>query len=433
MPALAVASALLAACSGTEAAGSTSGGPAAGSTTASTAATTTAPTVSAEEQITPPATEPAPTVAEVELPLPAPDGDAFYAPPDPIPGTKPGDLIWARPIDSAPAGSRGWQVLYRSESLAGEAIGVSGVVFVPSAPLSSELPVLSWAHGTTGLGDSCAPSSEYAVGGSSEAMLAQTVTTLGWAFVATDYEGLGTPGVHPYLVGQSEGRGVLDIVRAAQQLQGASVATSSPVAIFGHSQGGHAALMAGELAASYAPELNVVGTVAGAPPGDIGLIESATAAAGDFLTGGFSLMIDAGYLAAYPDLPVEAVVAAAGRKALDAVGDTCTGEAFELAASVPGTQLDGTKNPDWADAYAANSPGHVAPSAPVLIIHGDADQVVPQVLSKLILDDYCALGATVERTVYPGADHLTVITLGLADVQLWIAQRLTGVPAGSSC
>src|SRR4029079_13844509 len=91
----------------------------------------------------------------------------------------------------------------------------------------------------------------------------------GWTFVATDYEGLGTPGVHPYLVGLSEARGVLDIVRSAQQLPTSGVSADSPVMIFGHSQGGGAALFAAEQAATWAPELHVVGTAAGAPAGDL--------------------------------------------------------------------------------------------------------------------------------------------------------------------
>lgn len=368
------------------------------------------------------------------VPLEAPDGDAFYLAPVPIPGDAPGDLIWVLPIDGPPAGTVGWRVLYRSESVSGEPIAVSGVVFAPAAPAGDDRPVLSWAHGTTGMADDCAPSLAYAAGEGFELILAQAVAALGYTFVATDYEGLGTPGVHPYLVGQSEARGVLDIVRAAEQLDGAGVGDGSPVAIFGHSQGGHAALMAAEIAATYAPELTVVGTVAGAPPADVALIESGAAAAGEYLTGGFSLMIDAGYLAAYPDLPVDAVVTEQGRDALVAVTDTCVNEALDLALGAgPAIQLDGTRDPEWAATYAANSPGDVAPSAPVLIVHGSGDDVVPPVLSELVAADYCALGVTVQRTVYDGADHVSVVTQALAEVQGWVADRLAGRAAPSNC
>jgi acetyl esterase/lipase len=85
----------------------------------------------------------------------------------------------------------------------------------------------------------------------------------GYVVVATDYPGLGTPGIHPYLIGISEARAVLDSVRAARNLP--HTGASNRFAVWGHSQGGHAALYTGELAASYAPELRLVGVAAAAP------------------------------------------------------------------------------------------------------------------------------------------------------------------------
>jgi pimeloyl-ACP methyl ester carboxylesterase len=86
----------------------------------------------------------------------------------------------------------------------------------------------------------------------------------GYVVVATDYPGLGVPGmIHPYLIGASEGRAVLDSVRAARDLPDAGA--SNRLAVWGHSQGGQASLYTGELAASYAPDLKLVGVAAAAP------------------------------------------------------------------------------------------------------------------------------------------------------------------------
>ena len=85
----------------------------------------------------------------------------------------------------------------------------------------------------------------------------------GYVVAATDYPGLGTPGVHPYLIGESEGRAVLDWVRAVRDLPNSGA--SGRFAVWGHSQGGHAALYTGEIAARYAPELKLVGVAAAAP------------------------------------------------------------------------------------------------------------------------------------------------------------------------
>ena len=78
----------------------------------------------------------------------------------------------------------------------------------------------------------------------------------------TDYEGLGTPGAHPYLIGRSEGHSVLDAVRAARKLD---KRLGKRVVLAGHSQGGQSVLWAASLAPNYTPDLKVRGTVALAP------------------------------------------------------------------------------------------------------------------------------------------------------------------------
>lgn len=85
----------------------------------------------------------------------------------------------------------------------------------------------------------------------------------GYIVVATDYPGLGTEGIHPYLIGESEARSVLDSVRAVRDLPNSGA--SNRFAVLGHRQGGHAALFTGEVAARYAPDLKLVGMAAAAP------------------------------------------------------------------------------------------------------------------------------------------------------------------------
>jgi alpha-beta hydrolase superfamily lysophospholipase len=102
--------------------------------------------------------------------------------------------------------------------------------------------------------------------------------------VATDYPGLGTPGQHPYVVGVSEGRAVLDAVRAASQIED-GLELSSRVAVWGMSQGGHAALFAAQIAPTYAPELDVVGVAPGEPATELAtLLGRASGEGGKVLT-----------------------------------------------------------------------------------------------------------------------------------------------------
>src|SRR5207248_3120094 len=152
--------------------------------------------------------------------------------------------------------------------------------------------VLTWAHGTTGLGDACAPSRQYPTGQAAELLLAQAVLSRGFVYAATDYEGLGPPGDHPYLVGLSEGRNVLDAARAAERLAGTGGAPTSKVLIWGHSQGGGAAAFAAELAPTYAPDLAVVGSIVGAPAAEFNTVVAGDAT-GPYV--GFSLMTVVGF------------------------------------------------------------------------------------------------------------------------------------------
>ena len=152
--------------------------------------------------------------------LQGPDGLAFYAPPAPLPPTAAGQVVWARPLTGAAAlagAAENLLILYHSRTLAGQDTAVSGTISLPRGkPPDGGGPVLSWAHGTTGVADICAPSRDapghpsHIYNQLADAMLNQWVNR-GWAVVQTDYEGLGTPGRHPYLVGASEARGTVDI------------------------------------------------------------------------------------------------------------------------------------------------------------------------------------------------------------------------------
>jgi hypothetical protein len=211
----------------------------------------------------------APTSAALRT---GPAGDAFYIPPKKLPGKMHGDPIWVRRLTNEQTlaeAKLNQLVLYRSTSVRGKIIAVSGTIHLPKgkAPKGG-WPVVSWAHATTGLGDQCAPSRNpgegliHALNVYIEPLLDRWLKA-GFAVVRTDYEGLGTKGVHPYLVGASEGRGVLDVVRAARKVHPGLL--SNRVAVGGHSQGGHAGVFAAALAPKWTPELRVRGTAVFAP------------------------------------------------------------------------------------------------------------------------------------------------------------------------
>lgn len=127
----------------------------------------------------------------------------------------PGGLVRAEPRDGAPRGATAYRILYRSTGLHGEPIAVSGVVIIPAGPApAGGRPIVAWAHPTTSVISRCAPSRARVLFGSIQGL--DEMLARGYVAAATDYPGLGTPGPHPYLVGVSEGRAVLDSVRAAR-------------------------------------------------------------------------------------------------------------------------------------------------------------------------------------------------------------------------
>ncbi|WP_255277145.1 lipase family protein [Actinomadura madurae] len=176
------------------------------------------------------------------------------------------------PFGHAPyEGVKSWQVLYRSETADGRPTAVSGMVLVPAKAWTGlgNRPLLSYAVGTRGLGDACAPSYTLTRGLDYEELFIADALSRGWAVAVTDMEGLGTPGRHTYEVGRSQGKALLNVARAAQRLPDAGLG-GGPVGLWGYSQGGTSSGWAAELAATYAPELAIKGTVRRWRPGGPG-------------------------------------------------------------------------------------------------------------------------------------------------------------------
>ena len=190
----------------------------------------------------------------------------------------PGELLTARPLTSAaalPSASRNYLITYGSSDAAGKPIVVSGTVSLPASRAPRHgWPVISWAHGTTGVADVCAPSQDTTDGLAHDYLgiidpTLDTWVARGFVVAQTDYEGLGTPGDHPYLNGRSEANTVIDVVRAARELDRR---VGSNWFVMGHSQGGQAAIFTAGLAASRAPSLKLLGAVPIAPGSGISQI-----------------------------------------------------------------------------------------------------------------------------------------------------------------
>jgi acetyl esterase/lipase len=196
--------------------------------------------------------------------------DAFYATPAAMPA--PGTLLRHEPWRlGIPADAVAWRILYATTRGDGSPAAASALVLAPRTAATTPRPIIAWTHGTTGILPGCAPPLLEAPFDNVPAV--RELLDAGWLYVATDYVGQGTAGPHPYLIGEGQARSALDSIRAVRQLAAANA--GEQVVVWGHSQGGNAALWTGILAPRYAPELEIAGVAALAPATDLpGLVNA---------------------------------------------------------------------------------------------------------------------------------------------------------------
>jgi acetyl esterase/lipase len=348
---------------------------------------------------------------------------------------KPGTLIRHEPMSGAPAGANAYRVLYRSTNSDNAPIAVSGIVIVPSGPApNGGRPIVAWAHPTTGIVPHCAPSLAFFV--FQQIQGAREMLEQGYAIAATDYPGLGTPGPHPYLVGASEARAVIDSVRAAGFLP--DVGSSNQYAVWGHSQGGQAALFTGLIAESYAPELRLVGVAAAAPATDL-----TTLMKDDMhTTGGNNLtaMTLWSWARVY-GAPIEEVVAASALPAIEQLAQECIESAFDiLARARTGRPLEQTfliadvaAIEPWKSLLANNSPDVLPRAIPVFLAQGSTDVLVRPEVTRNYVRRLCSTGSRVRFLMMPNVGHAFAGRDSASAAVQWIAQRFASQPPPNDC
>jgi hypothetical protein len=359
--------------------------------------------------------------------IPAPKGlPAFYSVPDPLP-SKTGTLIKSEKVAVAGLHGTAYRVMYVSGSVDGKPVAVTGTIMVPSKPApAAGYPVVTWAHGTNGMADICAPS----LNPGQSAPLANELLDKGWLVAATDYQGEGSPGLHPYIAGVNAAHDTIDIVRAARNMAGAHA--SDQYLVWGHSQGGHTAMFTLKLGAQYAPELKLRGVVAGAPPSQFAFIYNY------LLTSPYRyylLMAAGGLNAAYGDVraPLDQVLTPAGMKLLPLLDEGCSDFVARKVGGLDVSKLskgDPFKVPAWKKILEEDDPQYFAtPSAaPLLIIQGGSDEQIPVVSTQVLAQHLCSIHQVLQRWIYPGRSHTGVIAPSAGDMIHWIADRFAGGP-----
>jgi acetyl esterase/lipase len=361
--------------------------------------------------------------------------DAFYqTTPADLVGA-PGSVIREEATNDDRKGATDYRVLYRSIGLHGEPIAVSGTIIVPVGPApAGGRPIVAWAHPTSGVEPQCGPS--LARFRFEQIMGLRDMVRRGYIVAATDYPGLGAGGPHPYLVGVSEGRAVLDSVRAAQSLTRES---GVDVALWGHSQGGQAVLYAGLLAGSYAPDLHLVGVAAAAPATELGPLMSDDESS----PGGKNLLAMTlwSWSRVY-GAPLSNVVDPAAMPEIDKLASLC----LELPIDIrPRKQVSealekrflSTSNltsiEPWRSLLAQNTIGTLPPSLPIFLAQGDADTTIEPAVTRDYMSKLCAAGSRITYLTLPGVGHGTAAMKSALAAIAWIADRFARAPAPDNC
>ncbi|GGU99800.1 lipase [Actinomadura cremea] len=369
-------------------------------------------------------------------------GAAVPAQADVPPGQR-GRLLGAGPVAGTaalPSAAANRTIAYTSEGANGRKITVTGTVAIPEGtPPRGGWPVLSWAHGTTGTADVCAPSADTADGPAhdylsiTERYLDRWVAQ-GYAVVQTDYEGLGTPGGHPYMHGRSEANAVVDIVRAARGLD-RRIGRNWYVA--GHSQGGHAAVFSA--AARQTPrDVRLRGALALAPG-------SQTSATPEYVRAGypgadaampFLFVLLTGAEAADPSIVPEDLLTDEALPMLEAARTSaCTYGLRRMAEGFDPTKVfrpDADLEP-FVEYLRSQEPTGLELRVPTLVLQGTADTMVTPDATKLLMDDLCKRYGTIAYREYEGADHRELLDASFADGLRYVEDLRKGGTPPSGC
>jgi len=352
-----------------------------------------------------------------------------------------GTLISATPVAGAPATMQAWSIHYWSTAENGQLQDVTGMVVAPSGGQPrTPRPVLAWTHGTWGVARQCAPSLSPSFFDSTPgtaptfftATPALDAVNNGYVVVAPDYPGLGSAGVHPYLGGVPAARSTLDAIRAARSIAGAGA--GQRYALWGASQGGHAALWTAQLGRTYAPELELVGVAAAAPPTNL----IANLRGGDdpsiraFLTA-FTAYSWSGYygapLSSLGRPQTQMIITRLAQN--NCVSIDSKPKLGALRKQLAGVDL-GSIQP-WADIARRNSVDPAAINVPMLIGQNPADVIVSPAVTRAYARQACSAGKTVKWIDIVGKGHPTSAQDSAAATLQWIADRFARKPAPNTC
>lgn len=368
-----------------------------------------------------------------------------------------GHVVHLEPYDDPPLEDpsvlgQAWRAIYTSVSgVDGGEREVSGAFFVPSGtPPEDGWPLISLAHGTTGIGNDCGPSRQVDLMG--YAPMIQSFLADKYAVALTDYEGLGESGSHPYLEPRTAAFNTIDAARAMRDI---SATVSARWVAVGYSQGGEAVWAANELNPYYGNDLQLQGSVALAPAvnltGIADLVSSGSLT--DDQRARFPLGL-IGFARYNPDLDADSFLHGSAEYFRELLShceppDSQEPPLPQLEAPIPWRTVAARLRD--ANDVKPSSPEDVGAlrdalsrvalpqrplDKPMLVINGENDaQVLPDWIRSAVSRS-CALNALDARIEYlqmPNTSHDDLVPKVIDTVTSWTADRFADAPPPSNC
>ncbi|MBF6288559.1 lipase [Nocardia cyriacigeorgica] len=368
--------------------------------------------------------------------------DPFCTPPRDYASAPNGTILRSRTVELAWYGLvrqrvRAWQLLYRTCDRHGDPeVALTTVLLAWDADPGTARPLVSFQCAIDAVASQCFPSYAWRRGARAFGAVPQLEFPLvahalarGWAVSVPDHEGMRGH----FGAGREPGYRTLDGIRAALTFPPLGLSASTPVGVWGYSGGGLATAWAAEVAAGYAPEINLVGAVAGSPVGDPAAAFvrlNATAYAG------FAAVYTAGLRRAYPEL-APMLADRLYPRYLRLLTEAESRTTFALLARFAGRSVDRHSDGGIADLVAQPQlqtifddirPGATAPEIPMLIVQAIPDEVIAVADVDALVARYRAAGAEVHYLRDRLALHLPLEFLGTPAMADWLADRFAGRP-----
>jgi pimeloyl-ACP methyl ester carboxylesterase len=358
--------------------------------------------------------------------------DPFYNLPQMSEDYLPGQIIRSQKISTRLKSGTAYRILYVSQYISAGKSFSSGIIFVPNTPNTEKRKIVAWAHGTIGMGDSCAPSRNPNF--MDNLPWVDQMMRQNYVVTATDYSGLGTAGTERYLLGSDQALDILNSIKAVTNFAPANAANE--YVLWGHSQGGQATLFAAHLSPKFLPNHKLVAVAVAAPTAE--LVSLVSLQHQGVIPWVIASEIALAWPQQYANLDLKKSLTPSAFANYSQIAQLCLANGTLEATVLTdiGQQFfsqDPTQNPTWRQALTDQTPKPLSPRIPTLIIQSLSDQVVLPSTTALFISKSCLNNSNIQTIWLNDVAHQNTAIVAGPTVTNWFQDRFAGIQNTNSC